>query len=104
MSDSCIVFLAKRVFELEKENSLLRVKLSTTLVDFTLDTQDKHERMKLLLNFLREMALEREKRKYETEQKSSDETNSTPPEVEKQADKGNLVTCDCNVAAKSMIE
>ena len=96
MSDSCIVFLAKRVFELEKENSLLRVKLSTTLLDFTLDTQDKHERMKLLLNFLREMALEREKRKYETEQKSKDETKSTPTEVEKQTDKGNLVTCDCN--------
>lgn len=112
MTDSCVVFLAKRVFELEKENSLLRVKLSTTQLDFPLATQEARERMKLLLT-QREAALEREKRKYEAQQKSNVENkmNSTPPEVEKSTVKtstvenksstqtrylSDLETCDCN--------
>jgi len=75
--------LAKRVFELEKENSLLRVKQSTSVSDFPLAAQDC-ERMKTLLTH-RELGLEREKLNHEAEQEIKAEhlASSSPSGVEK---------------------
>ena len=65
MSESCVVFLAKQVFELESENMLLRARLE----DFPMAEPNELERKKLLFK-RREIALFGAKLKYEEEQKA----------------------------------
>ena len=81
MTESTVVFLAKRVFQLEAENSLLRAKLA----DFQLSVADdvNSNRMKMTFKY-REAALAREKIRFEKEK-----------DIVKSLNQSDIVTCDC---------
>jgi len=101
MAESTVVYLAKRVFELENENMLLRAKIA----DYPLAETDQKERMKSFYRN-RQIGLIRAKLKFEDELKeaavmksqvktpSAEKTTSAAPE-EVKTGPNNDVTCDC---------
>lgn len=75
--ESCLVMLTRHIFQLERENSLLRAKL----IDYQI-RQGSRDRLKLLLQ-RRSEALAEEKARYEEEKKNAQSNRSV------------VVRCNC---------